>query len=77
MKDITPSDVLKQILLNQREILNALSIVITPMCKGSMNDTNGQTRCNNSLIKRFHETEQILGLDWGANVPFNDRRKDN
>jgi len=72
---MTSENILKQILLNQREILNALSILITPMCKGSMLDTNGQTECNNALIDRFHETEQILGLDWGEIVSFHGEYK--
>ena len=42
MKDeITPGIVLRQILLNQREILNGLSKLLTPHCKGSAYDANG------------------------------------
>lgn len=71
MKDeIAPGIVLRQILLNQREILNGLSTLLTPHCKGSMYDANGETQCNIALINRYHETEQILGLDWGEYVMF-------
>lgn len=77
MNEISSSDVLKQILLNQREILHGLSTLITPMCRGSVLDKNGETRCNNLLIDRYHETEQILGLEWGEEVSFNDRRRNN
>lgn len=62
--------VVRQILLNQREILNGLSELLTPSCKGSFYDKNGETRCNNVLINRYHETEQILGLKWGETVGF-------
>lgn len=76
MKDeITPGIVLRQILLNQREILNGLSALLTPHCKGSAYDANGETRCNNALINRYHETEQILGLDWGEDVMFQGKYK--
>lgn len=68
-------DVLKQILLNQREILHGLSVLITPHCKGSLNDANGETRCNIALINRFHETEQILGIEWGEDVGFRGKYK--
>lgn len=71
MKDeLTPGLILRQILLNQREILNGLSKLLTPHCKGSAYDTNGETRCNVALIDRYHETEQILGLEWGEDVMF-------
>ena len=71
MKDeIIPGIVLRQILFTQSEILNVLSKLLTPHCKGSAYDANGETRCNNALINRYHETEQILGLDWGEYVMF-------
>lgn len=62
--------VLQQILLNQREILLGLSILITPKCRGRLMDALGETACNNALINRYHETEQILGLKWAQEVPF-------
>ena len=74
--EITPGIVLRQILLNQREILNGLSTLITPHCKGSLNDENGETQCNIALINRYHETEQILGLDWGEDVMFQGKYKE-
>lgn len=60
--EITNDDVLKQILLNQREILDALSKLITPICKGSRLDSNGETLCNISLVDRYHETDRLLNL---------------
>ena len=75
--EITPGIVLRQILLNQREILNGLSKLLTPNCKGSMRDANGETRCNNALINRYHETEQILGRDWGEDVMFQGEYREN
>ena len=76
MKDeIIHGIVLRQILLNQREILNGLSKLLTPHCKGSAYDANGETRCNISLINRYHEIEQILGLAWGEDVVFQGKYK--
>lgn len=68
-------NVIRQILLNQREILNGLSKLLTPSCKGSLCDKNGETRCNNAIINRYHETEQLLGLQWGENVGFQGKYK--
>lgn len=73
--DIALGLVLRQILLNQREILNGLSKLLTPNCKGSINDANGETRCNVALINRYHETEQLLGLEWGEDVMFQGKYK--
>lgn len=73
--NITSGIVLRQILLNQREILNGLSKLLAWRCNGSANDTNGETRCNVALINRYHETEQILGLDWGEDVGFQGKCK--
>ena len=38
----------------------ALSKLLTPYCKGSLNDINGETQCNIDLIERYHVTEKIL-----------------
>lgn len=67
--------VVRQILLNQREILNGLSKLLTPSCKDSLCDKNGETRCNNAMINRYHETEQLLGIQWGQNVEFQGKYK--
>lgn len=66
-------EVLTQILINQREILHGISCLLAPNCKGGCNDKNGETRCNVALINRFHETEQLLGLNWGEDLPFQNK----
>ena len=50
----------REILDNQRVILHALSIFLTPKCKGSLLDKLGETRCNIDLIDRMHITEKLL-----------------
>lgn len=53
-------DVTREILENQRVILLALSKLLTPKCKGSMLDNNGETICNLKVIERCKTTEKIL-----------------
>ena len=53
-------DINREILENQRVILLALSKLLTPNCKGSMLDTNGETICNLELIERCKVTEKLL-----------------
>lgn len=55
----------KIILENQMVIMHALNILITPMCKGSMNDSNGETICNLSLLSHMEVTERLLGKYYG------------
>lgn len=50
----------KELFENQKIILLALSKLLTPHCKGSLNDINGETQCNIDLIERYHATEEIL-----------------
>ena len=50
----------KELFENQKIILLALSKLITPHCKGFLNDMNGETKCNIDLIERYHRTEEIL-----------------
>lgn len=45
---------------NQKIIILALNKLLTPYCKGSLNDINGETQCNIDLIERYHVTEKIL-----------------
>lgn len=45
---------------NQKIILLALSKLLTPHCKGSLNDINGETQYNIDLIERYHITDKIL-----------------
>lgn len=54
------TDVEKEILNNQIVILHALSIFLTPKCKGSLLDKLGETRCNIDLIDRIHVTGKLL-----------------
>lgn len=55
----------KIILENQMVIMHALNILITPMCKGSTNDSNGETICNLSLLSHMKVTERLLGKYYG------------
>lgn len=52
------------ILENQLVIMHALNILITPTCRGSMNDNNGETMCNLSLLSHMKVTERILQNDY-------------
>lgn len=49
------------ILENQEIIMLALNKLLTPHCRGSMLDANGETYANVKLIDRYHETRKILG----------------
>ena len=50
----------KELFENQKIILLALSKLLTPHCKGSLNDINGETQYNIILIERYHITDKIL-----------------
>lgn len=50
----------KELFENQKIIILALNKLLTPYCKGSLNDINGETQCNIDLIERYHATEEIL-----------------
>ena len=50
----------KELFENQKIIILALSKLLTPHCKGSLRDANGETQCNIDLIERYHVTEKIL-----------------
>lgn len=52
----------KELFENQKIILLALNKLLTPHCKGSLRDANGETQCNIDLIERYHVTEKILKL---------------
>lgn len=53
-------DINREILKNQRVILLALSKLLTPECRGSMLDANGETICNLELVERCKATEKLL-----------------
>lgn len=57
------TNVEKQILENQEAILLALNKLLTPHCKGSINDSNNETQTNIKLINRYHSTRIFLGQD--------------
>lgn len=50
----------KELFENQKIIILALSKLLTPHCKGSLNDANSETQYNIDLIERYHVTEKIL-----------------
>ena len=50
----------KELFENQKIIILALSKLLTPHWKGSLNDANSETQCNIDLIERYHVTEKIL-----------------
>jgi hypothetical protein len=50
----------KELFENQKIIILALNKLLTPYCKGSLNDINGETQCNIDLNERYHVTEKIL-----------------
>ncbi|MBP0061694.1 hypothetical protein JYQ78_00180 [Anaerobutyricum hallii] len=52
----------KELFENQKIILLALNKLLTPHCKGSLRDANGETQCNINLIERYHITEKILKI---------------
>ena len=50
------TEVEKMILENQEIIMLVLNKLLTPHCKGSLLDTNEQTRANVCLIDNYHKT---------------------
>ena len=60
LSEVEEMEINREILKNQRVILLALSKLLTPKCRGSMLDTNGETICNLELIERCKVTEKLL-----------------
>lgn len=54
------TDVERMILYNQEIIMLGLNKLLTPHCRGSLNDTNVETRANILLIDAMHNIENIL-----------------
>ena len=54
------TDVERMILYNQEIIMLGLSKLLTPYCRGSISDKNGETRTNILLIDAMHNIENIL-----------------
>ena len=57
------TEVEKMILENQEIIMLVLNKLLTPHCKGSLLDTNEQTRTNVCLIDNYHKTRKMLGKE--------------
>lgn len=54
------TDVERTILYNQEIIMLGLNKLLTPHCRGSLHDTNGETRANILLIDAIRNVENIL-----------------
>lgn len=54
------TEIERTILYNQEIIMLGLNKLLTPHCRGSLNDTNGETRANILLIDAMHNIENIL-----------------
>lgn len=57
------NEIIKQILENQECILAGLNVLITPHCRGSLHDKNGETITNLKIIDCYHKTRRLLGKD--------------
>lgn len=64
IENINKFEVQERILENQEAILVGLSALLTPHCKGSLLDANGETRKNNYLLDCYHKTRKMLGKDY-------------
>lgn len=54
------TDVERTILYNQETIMLGLNKLLTPHCRGSFHDNNGETRVNVLLINAISNTEKFL-----------------
>ena len=54
------TDVERMILYNQEIIMLCLNKLLTPHCRGSLHDNNGDTRTNLLLIDAMHNIENVL-----------------
>lgn len=54
-------DVGYRILENQEAMLDGLVKLLTPHCKGSMFDSNGQTQTNIKMSNAYKDTREMLG----------------
>ena len=57
------TEIERAILYNQEIIMLGLNKLLTPHCRGSLNDTNGETRANLLLIDAMHNIEKILSKE--------------
>jgi hypothetical protein len=58
------TEIEKMILENQEIIMLTLNKLLTPYCKGSILDRNGETQANICLIDNYHKTRKILGKEY-------------
>lgn len=54
------TEIERMILYNQEIIMLGLNKLLTPYCRGSLHDNNGETRANILLIDAMHNIENIL-----------------
>ena len=54
------TDVERMILYNQEIIMLCISKLLTPHCRGSLSDKNGETRTNILLIDAASNVEKVL-----------------
>ena len=57
------TEIERAILYNQEIIMLGLNKLLTPHCRGSLNDTNGETRANLLLIDAMHNIEENLSKE--------------
>lgn len=57
------TEIERTILYNQEIIMLGLNKLLTPHCRGSLNDTNGEIRANLLLIDAMHNIEKILSKE--------------
>ena len=54
------TEIERTILYNQEIIMLGLNKLLTPHCRGSLHDNNGEARANILLIDAMHNIENIL-----------------
>lgn len=54
------TEIERMILYNQEIIMLGISKLLTPHCRGSLNDKNGETRTNILLIDAASNVEKVL-----------------
>ena len=57
------TEIERTILYNQEIIMLGLNKLLTPHCRGSLHDNNGETRTNILLIDAMHNIEKILSKE--------------
>ena len=57
------TEIERTILYNQEIIMLGLNKLLTPHCRGSLHDNNGETIANILLIDAMHNIEKILSKE--------------